>query len=234
MRIFIGLLLYFSAAYAEPSWATCIDVPRSASNAAVKVCESEVSYTFQVANNSYEYDKAAYQEAFGLLLRDWYAQENIAPKATRVTFWAAVPEANPEAVQARAVMQAGSKRFVFFLSIHPAEWSIKNVRISILGTGETYPSDYGHTAGSLLVKKSSHVDEADLQSFMATYQAYHPESYTPGWTSYSVPVFKEQSIKVAIGRDDPTGEIVERSELNHVFEWIALRERVFAFSVDTP
>ncbi len=234
MRIFYGLLLSFSAAYANPSWAACVNVPRTASNTAVKVCETADVYTYHVAGSVYEYSKVAYRNAFALLLNEWYEHENILPQNTRVTFWVAVPEANPEAAQARAVMQAGSKRFVFFLPIHPADWSLANVRISILGKDESYPDYYGHAAGSLLVKKSGSVTESDLQGFMANYTAQYPESYTPGWTAYAVPVFKEQSIKTAISLDDPSGQYVERTELNHVFEWIALRERVFAFSIYTP
>ena len=234
MRIFYGLLLSFSAAYANPSWAACVNVPRTATNTAVKVCESADFYTYHIAGTVYEYEKDAYREAFAVLLNDWFAHENISPTTSRVTFWAAVPEANPEAAQARAVMQAGSKRFVFFLPIHPGDWSLPNVRVSVLGINETYPEYYGHAAGSLLVKKSETAQEADMQSFMANYQAYDPESYAPGWSSYSVPVFKEQSIKEAIVRDDPSGQFVAKSELNHIFEWIALRERVFAFSIYSP
>ncbi len=237
MRVFYGLLLSFSAAYANPSWAACINVPSAASNTAVKVCETPDSYTFHVASNVYEYGKDAYKESFALLLNDWFEHENIAPqinKPTRVTFWIAVPEANPEAAQARAALQAGGKHFIFFLPIHPAEWSLANIRVSILGKDETYPDYYGHVAGSLLVKKSESINESDLHSFMASYQALGPELYTPGWSSYSVPVFKEQSIKTAISTDDPTGQYVAGTELNHIFEWIALRERVFAFSIYTP
>lgn len=234
MRIFFGLLLSFSAAYANPSWAACVNVPRKAANTAVKVCESAVSYTYHITGNEYVYEKDAYQDAFAALLNDWFEREHIAPQTTMVTFWAAVPEANPEAAQARAVMQAGSKRFVFFLPIHPAEWTLTNVRVSILGKDEAYPEYYGHVAGSILVKKSITAKEADLQNFLADFQAYNPEPYTTGWSAYSVPVFKEQSIKEAIIREDPSGQFVERSELNYVFEWIALRERVFAFSIYSP
>jgi len=234
MRIFLGLLLSFSAAYADPSVAACTNVPRSASNTAVKVCESAHVYSFHIAGSVYDYSKDAYRDAFGHLLGDWYEQQQLDPQTTRVTFWAAVPEANPEAAQARAVLQIDGRRFVFFLPIHPEEWSLANIRVSVLGTDENYPEFYGHTAGSLLVKHSAGVNESDLQSFMAHYQAFNPESYTPGWSSYSVPVFKEQEIKEAVGRDDPSGQYVARSELNHVFEWIAFRERVFAFSISSP
>jgi hypothetical protein len=234
MRIFYGLLLSFSAAYANPSWAACINVPRTETNTAVKVCESLDSYTYHIAGNIYEYEKTTYRDAFASLLNDWFAHENLPPQSARVTFWTAVPEANPEAAQARAVMQVGSRRFVFFLPIHPADWSLANIRVSILGKNEAYPEFYGHTAGSLLVKKSETVQEVDLENFLANYQAYNPVSYAPGWSSYSVPIFKEQSIKEAIVRDDPSGRYVAKTELNHVFEWIALRERVFAFSIYSP
>ncbi len=234
MRIFYGVLLSFSAAYANPSWAACVNVPRTATNTAVKVCESAYSYTYHIAGNVFEYEKDEYRQAFAILLDDWFTSVNVTPHSTRVTFWTAVPEANPEAAQARAVMQTGSKKFVFFLPIHPADWSLTNIRVSILEEDEDYPEYYGHAVGSLLLKKSETAQEADLQNFMANYQAFDPEAYTPGWSSYSVPVFKEQYIKEAIGRDDPSGQYVAGSELNHVFEWIALRERVFAFSIYSP
>jgi len=237
MGLFIRLLLCFSAVYANPIWAKCINVPKSTSQTTVKVCESSDSYTFHIAGNVYDYNKGHYQEAFGLLLQDWYERKNIDPTITgqtRVIFWAAVPEANPGAVQARAVMQSGGLRFVFFLPIHPSDWSLANIRVSILGQNEAYPEFYGHSAGSLLVKRSVNVNDIELNNFMATYGAESPEYYTPGWVSYSVPVFKEQSIKQSISRDDSSQLYVERSELNHIFEWIALRERVFAFSIRRP
>lgn len=234
MRIFIILMLFFSAGYATAGYSYCTPIPRGASNPAVKACETYSSYRFTIIGSEYTYSKAEYRAAFAKLLSDWRELHGLTSLVTRVDFWLSVPEANPGATQARAVLKAGDRSFVFFLSVHPQDWSLDNLRVSILGQHETYPDSFGHTAGSLLVKQNTTAQESDLHAYMERYQAYLPQFFAPGWFEYELPVFREQPTKEVVDKDGSAANVVARVELNHIMEWISQRERVFAFSVNTP
>lgn len=234
MRLLISAMLLFSAGYASAGDSICISVPRGSADPAVTACETSDSYDFTIVGTTYSYTKAAYQEAFVKLLNEWHELHGLTNLSTKVDFWLSVPEANPEATQARAVLRADGRSFVFFLSVHPQEWLPNTLKVSILGQNEIYPDYFGHSAGSLLVKRSATVQEADLHQYMENHQASGPQIFSPGWFAYELPVFREEPTKSSIESDPMAKAFVERVELNYIMEWISQRERVFAFSVNTP
>lgn len=233
MRLFLPLMLLFSAGYANAADGACVSVPRTAKDPVVKACETFTSYTFHITGSTWTYGRSEYRSAFSRLLREWLDQQGVtwANQRATVDFWLAVPEANPEATQARAAVRIGDQRFVAYLSIHPDDWQTDDLSVGILPPGEAYPNSFGYRAGSLLVKKEDGVDEESLHVLMEAHSAVRPQFFSPGWFDYSVPSFNEQAVNDAVLEDPATKLSIARTNFNYMLEWIALRERVFTFSL---
>lgn len=233
MRLLMTMMLLFTAAYPAGAEGACVSVPRGAQDPAVKACESYTSYAFTITGSTYTYSRSEYRTAFSELLRSWLAQQDVtwATLPASVDFWLAVPEANPEATQARAVVRIGDQRFVLFLSVHPQDWQADELSVGVLPKGESYPETYGYRVGSLLVKKQDERSDESLHQYMETKGAGWPQFFSPGWFDYAVPAFQEQQVNDAVLQDQEAAAFVARTNLNYILEWIALRERVFTFSL---
>lgn len=236
MRSILALTLLVSGLYSDPAAASCISVPKSAKDSPVKACESISQYRFDIVDNTFIYDKSNYRQALADLLRGWLKDRDVTwhEQPASVEFWLAVPEANPAATQARAMIYMGDKQFILFLSVHPMDWDDENIAVSVLGTGETYPQSYGYRAGTILVKKQAETSDENLHQVMSLYGAYAPDPVAPNWFDYEVGVFQENDITSAVMSSDEAQPYVARASLNHTMEWIALREKVFTFTLSAP
>lgn len=234
MRLLLTLTLFVSVSYSTFGYSMCTQIPEDAKNPAVTACDDPTTYTFSIVGTSYKYDKAAYQEGLRQLIFGWLIERGFSPDEVQVEYWLSVPEADPAATQARLVVSAGKAQFIVFLSIHPQDWEPRNLSVSILGKGDVYPSSFGYDAGSLLVKHAENASAEAIQDYLTTYDATQIEPVSGRWFRYHVPEFYETSIRESILNDAEAGTYIEKLELNHVMEWIAVRERVFAFSLSKP
>jgi hypothetical protein len=219
----------------------CVDIPRDADPAPVTVCETKSEYVFTVVGERTAYAKDDFRAALRTAIFRWYDDAGVeAPSLARLEFWVAVPEANPAGAMARVAVVDGvtssgdpAPSVVFFLGLDPATWTITDADVGVLDD-ERYPEAYGHRAGILLVKRAQTADKGQVEAFLARYGVGAGDEFAPSWSAHPVTPLTETET-AALVRDDPGAKaLVDKVELNQIVEWIARRERAFAFSLGEP
>ena len=211
----------------------CTNVPASELNAVVKVCESLSHYIFKIADTTEAIEKTEFQSQLIRLTKQWLDLNGFEQKyllGSTVEIWMSVPEANPAGAKIRAFFQTTHGNFVISLPVSPKDWTVSNDNVGVTDQ-EHYPQSYGYRAGSLLIKKVKEAKEETFLDLVESYSESPVQSFSPSWYSIETSVFSEKPVSSALQRNG-TG-LVESVNFNHVMEWMAWRERVFAFSVQT-
>jgi hypothetical protein len=237
MRIWLAAILTVVPLIwgALPAFAAgrCLMLPPHAVEPAVSACETETEYQFDVAGEKFTYPKTEFQDRLAAALNIWLNGHGITEQpGTVVDFFLAVPELNPRATPARAVVSLpDGRRFVASIGLHPEQWQLVDAQVGVLEDGENYPADFGHAAGSLLVRATPEATSDDVAAFLALHGATHPEPFTVGWLKVDVPAFEEFAVLAAIIADPERDRFVLKVEPNAIVEWIATRGLAFAFDL---
>ena len=229
---------YISAvAAAAPVAGACVHIPEAAESGpgTVIACETPTSYTFDVTGRHYDYTKEAFREQVRKTLGDWAIKSHVAlPQNARIEFWLAVPEASPQGTMGRAVVIWKGGGLVAYLELGLESWVLASRSVGILRPGESYPTNFGHQAETLLVKSSGQGDQDDRYRFLQNLGASAPTALGQGWEVYRVAAMQEEETAKAIKTASESARHVSHVELNAMIEWIAVRQRVFAFSFARP
>jgi len=240
LMILRGLLGYgylSTAAVAAPVVGACIHIPEAAEAGPgiVTACETLSSYNFDVAGTHYDYPKEAFREQVRKTLGDWALKSHvILPDEAWIEFWLAVPEGSPQGTMGRAVVNWKGGGLVAYLELGLDHWELASRNVGILDPGESYPTNFGHQAETLLVKPRDQVDQGDLHRYLQTLGASAPAALGQGWEVYHVAAMEEADTARAIRAAPEFARHLSHVELNAMIEWIAVRQRVFAFSFARP
>jgi hypothetical protein len=224
------LIAFFLITAPAQAFALCTGIPVGAEEPAVKACESRTHYTFQIAGKEQRFDKRQYQNDLKTHVQSWLAQNDLNQDIahTYVEIWLSVPELNPAATKMRAVFKGESQDLVFFLPIDPKEWDQEPFNVGIT-TEFPYPESFGNQAGELLIKKAAGSSTNGLVGYLQKFGISQVEPFASLWFSGSVgPLTEEETVR-QIEFDQNSGSLVEQIQPNAIVEWMALRERVFAF-----
>lgn len=219
----------------------CIGIPRESETPPVTVCETKMEYVFTVTGERTAYLKEEFRSALRVAVGRWYDEAGVEePSGARLEFWVAVPEANPAGTMARVALVDGvtttgeaAPSVVFFVSIDPATWTFTDADVAVLGD-ERYPEAYGYRVGTLLVKAAPTAEKGQIETFLAGHGVGGGDEFAPNWSAHSVAPFQEEQTAAAVRLDPRGAELVTKVELNQIVEWIARRERAFAFSLGEP
>lgn len=224
-----AITLVMTAIYSSVSQAQCVQVPAGVESPLATSCETEDQYLFEVTGTKLAYPKAMFRERLRTEFTAWLNAAGVAlPDDATIEFWLAVPEADPAATQARAVLRSADVNLVWYLSLYPDEWALTNRELGVLSDGP-YPSSYGHRPAQLLVKARGTAEES-RRRMLAEHGARDPSPYAANWSVYTTDATREGDVMAAIAADPRSAFLVERVEANHVIEWIALRELAFTFA----
>jgi hypothetical protein len=227
--------------------AGCIQLPPNVSAPAVEACETRRLLFFDIAGEVDSAEKGAFQLAFQKSVALWFDAHAVPRElldGASVDFWLAMPEANPAATQARAVLHLAPRggdtaaSLLVFLSPQPDngdKWLLDDSSLGFL-TDKTYPQSFGFRTGQLLVKVQPGVTSDQLQNMLASLNAdaSHSGEYAPGWYVVEMPPLQEAKLKNILEQDITARAVVARADFNPLVEWIAFRERLFAFSLSSP
>jgi hypothetical protein len=225
------LFFLISYGYGSAAVAVCVSVPANEPDAPVRVCEDGTTYRFEVMGDVRQYDKVEYRAALSDALHQWMDRAGVPTDArddARVELWLSVPEANPDATQARAVVYGVPQPFVAYLSIDPSEWDLTDRDIGVLGDAH-YPHSFGYRAGSLLVQARQ--VSSDPTSVVAPHGLTLTAAMGGGWYGYQLAPLAEADTRTAILGDTEAAPVVARVEVDTIFEWIAWRGQGFVFAL---
>ncbi len=212
----------------------CVVFPERTEAPVVRACEDESHYTFEIAGLESRYVKEDYRARLVQVLRDWFTAQAInMPADGAIEFWLAVPETNPASAQARAVMYWPGGAVVAYLPIAPESWQLSNKHVAVLGDQLKYPATYGHRPGAILVQQQEGAVHSEVAAFLASHGLDDPLPTGKDRHMYRVEVFKEASALTSILAHPQTKQLIKNISVNSVVEWVAQRQRVFAFSLPT-
>ncbi|MCX6110296.1 MAG: hypothetical protein NTZ90_11920 [Proteobacteria bacterium] len=239
-RCLVALACYTGYGYiavAAPASGSCVHIPEvpDPSPGKVSACETATTYTFDVAGQHYEFAKEIFRDQLRTVLGNWAQQSQIVlPQDAWIDYWLAVPEGSPQGTMARAVVSWKTGALVAYLDLAPERWDLRSQNVGVLTAEASYPASFGYQAETLLVK---HGDQADLDAvhrFMLGYGATVPSPLNRGWEVYHVAAMEEASTAKAIRSAPDFSRNAMQVEFNAMVEWIATRQRVFAFSLARP
>lgn len=225
-----------AASMPGPAFAgvNCTGIPADDPDPAVKVCENDESYIFQIDETTTSFPKEAYRDRIRQLLRTYAEAIGLADDAFdggNVTFWLSVPEASPQDAWARAIIRSAHHHFLVNLPIDLKTGTLTSSVVANLGQKE-YPDYLGHRVGNILVKKAPKSSEEDFHKAVLRAGARGWGDSAGGWTSFLTNDFTELSVIWNI-QHDPTVKIhIASAQVNEIFEWIAWRAPVFQFNID--
>ena len=223
-----GMLQSLTATMALAS--DCRGIPESGS--VVNVCQADNVITIQTSNQQWSWNLEQTQERLRQELELFlasHAREDLAGPMD-IAVWLSIPEANPEATRARLVVKGVRHTFMFGLGLEPDEWTLTSNNVSIL-PDEGYPASFGWKPESVLLEKSNKCTEAQMLKRVEQQMGVGSlEHFTGGWYQLKTTIFTEMSSAQRLQSQNETRDCIESWALNHMFEWIAWRDVVFAFS----
>ncbi|MBM4251303.1 MAG: hypothetical protein FJ146_04990 [Deltaproteobacteria bacterium] len=234
IKLFVSLAVITFSLGSGHAKATggCVQFPEQAEAPVVQACEGETHYTFNVAGRETSYAKDSYRARLARVLNDWFASKGLAlPPEGEVEFWLAVPETNPAATQARAAFYWSGGAVVAYLPLVPDSWKLTDRQVAVLDSEQRYPGSYGHRPGTLLVHVQEDVPHAAVVDFLAEHGVDDPRALGKDRYVYEVDPFLELHAKSAVETHPQAKQLIKNISVNSVVEWVAMRQRAFAFSL---
>jgi hypothetical protein len=240
-KIALSVAVFCSCGLAGPTAAAaglCVQIPAGVALPVVEACETERFLFWDIAGTPSVRDKGAYVAAFQKSLESWWEARGLDGgqlAGAPVELWLAMPEANPAATQARAVVTLPAAKLIVFLSPLPdgsGGWTLDDSSVGFL-TDAGYPASFGYRTQQLLLKAKPGVDAEQVAALLARHGVTHGGEYSPSWYAVRVPPLQEAALKAALIRDPEAASVIARLDFNPLVEWIALRERMFAFSLSS-
>ena len=234
-KIAIIFFVFLSTGYAETAKAACQSMPAAATKAPVTFCQNGFTVSVRVGSDTRHYPRAEFTTAWRDIAKSWLIAESLSPnllKGASVEYWFSIPEANPLATQARIQISPRSgPRFLLAGSAFPEDWALPPARANIaILSHDRYPEDFGFRPGELLVLGASQARPEDVLQHLARYSEGPPSQSNGRWYTVPTKAFAEQSVNRGLTADPMSDDLVNAVYYNSLLEWIAYRERAFAFS----
>lgn len=234
IKLFVSLAVITLSLRSGRAQATggCVQFPEQAEAPVVKACEDEINYTFHIAGHETRYAKDGYRARLARVLQDWFESNGMAlPLDGEVEFWLAVPETNPAATQARAALYWNGGAVVAYLPLAPDGWKLTDKQMAVLSGEQRYPASYGYRPGNLLVHAQEDVPHAAVVNFLAEHGVDDPRAMGKDRYVCAVDPFLELHAKNAVETHPQAKHLIKNISVNSVVEWVAMRQRAFAFSL---
>lgn len=232
----LAVLTLFSLSWqlltANPAHASCVTIPNNTPEAAVTACEQGQTYSFEIDGTYRSYAKSIFQQRLRQTIQQWLSLQDLDASllaGTSLEFFLAVPEINPAATQARVqVTMLDQRALIFYLSLDPETWRLEDIDVGILSWGKRYPEFFGERIASLLIAKQPQADDAPFRRSMAESGVTNLDAIGGGWWSGHVRPLSEHMVVEQLRQSSHVKHVTTDS----IIEWIAYRERIFAFSWD--
>ena len=229
----LSLLLDGTTAYgASANPTSCVNIYSSPESIIATICESDTSYEFTVGGDPISFDKNQFRQDISLAIADWWTGHNQSLqllKNSKIEVWLSVPEANPAAAQARAIVLTGKGRVSLSFDLQAGVWIIGDTNAGILAE-KTYPESYGWRPQQLLIATKTGADAIETGRILLESGITLGAESSPGWFQAQTKFMDEQASIKRLKTLDKHQNYVRSAQLNTLFEWIAYRGRCFSFN----
>lgn len=236
LRTLLGIAFLFSQA--AQAAEVCVAFPRDTQSdstkiPAVEVCTTEEVYRFRIVDRTTVFQKHEFESRLNQAVFRWLEEHNLNQNlvsSSNVYIWLSVPEANPAAAQPRALVDTQKGYLSFWFDLNADEWILTDQETAVLGSSK-YPQSFGHRPQVVLAKAQNEANYAEVVMALTAVGASEVTDLGSGWYSAKTKLFEEKF--VAVNAVKFHGQHIRSAQANSVVEWIADRQMVFAFSVDS-
>lgn len=232
------LATWASTAFAGAKHATCppycVAIPEKSPE--VTACEQKDTYTIDLPGEHLEFDKEAFRSDVRQAVQRWLAKVGVFPPLQAgVEFWLAVPDIEAANTQARVVVHLERADIVIFLPLHPEQWPQLTPLVSVVDAQSGYPKSYGYQAEELLLTTTAEASEEAVQALLTDHGATLTQPLLAGDTALvHVGALQERQVANSVLADPRAPRQIKYLVTNSIMEWLATRERAFAFSLSGP
>ena len=223
-----------SAVYARSESCTTIPEGSTVEDAAVVACETPLSYKIRITDDTFTFSKREFRTRLGAAISQWWLtrHEDLQELARApITIWMNVPDSNPSAAQARAIVHLRESTLAISFDVRSSNWVVSDGQVAVLG-GQEYPQTFGWRPSQLLVQMTPDADKSLLVQDLRVLGVTLSSSSTGRWLEAETALFDEQTARERIDAWDPKHIKVASVEVNSLFEWIAWRSEVFHFTLE--
>lgn len=222
-----GLLWVATLVNAAPQFdKPCRQIPeRSPEDAVAIICDDNSAYNFTIAGEVLIFDKTEFKTRLRESLSDWWQSQGESLDSlshASIAVWLSIPEANPGAAQARAVVQSNRGNMSLSFDLRSHDWTFTEDLAAVTGI-KTYPETYGWRPRQLLIGAAKTADPTQLAQFLLGLGVTLGEEASGGWYQATTEFLDEQTAAQRIRAADKNGDYIRSVQLNTLMEWIAHR-----------
>ncbi len=210
----------------------CTVFPRDSANPIVEACELDTEYRFRIGDENYQFAKDIFRDQIRQATIAWLADRDLESSVSEVSaveIWLSVPESNPLAAQARAVVSTARGNIVFSFDVKSNDWTFGDEKTAILNH-KTYPESFGHRPSRILATAFAGVSAAAVIDSLMDSGAISVRS--EGNDNYSAVCKPFEEISLAQNAAKSHSDVFRNVQVNSVYEWIADRQIAFRFLMD--
>ncbi len=230
------LLLIFALCKTTSSLATdCKNIPEQSDAPLAIYCEDQDSYSFDLAGDQISFSKHEFQIRLSRAIKLWWASHGLSQTSltySNVDVWLSIPEANPQAAQARAVVISPLGHVSLSFDLHDDEWLLSDQEAGVLDR-YSYPDSYGWRPQQLMISFNPGTSHEQATILLQKAGIRLSEETSPGWYKAETKIFDESSAIRRLTQYDRMSGYVRSSQLNKLFEWIAIRGRTVHFNMNS-
>lgn len=214
--------------------AGCVGFPEQTEPPLATYCENENTYSFDLGGDHLTFAKQEFQTRLTQSISQWWLNHGLPIAAlnhVNVDVWLSIPEVNPQAAQARAVVFTPLGNANLSFDLHEQNWKLSDQEGAILDRA-VYPQSYGWRPQQVLLSFVADTPHDAIASLLKKSGIALGEEMSPGWFRAETAVFDESAAIRRLTLFDQSGYI-RSAQLNKLVEWIAIRGRTVHFNMAT-
>ena len=230
------LFLIFALTKNTASFASnCKNIPEQSDAPLAIYCEDQDSYSFDLAGDQISFSKHEFQTRLSRAIKLWWAAHGLSQASltySDINVWLSIPEANPQAAQARAVVMSPIGHVSLSFDLHDEEWRLSDQEAGVLDR-YNYPDSYGWRPQQLMISFNPGTSREQATTLLQKAGIKLAEETSPGWYKAETKIFDESAAIHRLTQYDRMSGYVRSSQLNKLFEWIAIRGRTVHFNMNS-
>lgn len=218
----------------SPSFAVhCRGIPEQSEAPLATYCETDDSYVFDLSGNKISFAKPEFKGRLSESIQEWWSQHGLDQQSlslSHVEVWLSVPEANPAAAQARAVVFSPLGNVSLSFDLNNDSWNLVDREAAILDRS-SYPQTYGWRPQQVMIAFNKGTDPTKAAVLLNHAGLKLGPETSPGWYIAESKIFDETNAINRLMQLDQWTKLVQSAQTNQLFEWIAVRGKTVQFDM---
>lgn len=215
--------------------AECSAIPEKSDSPLVHFCETDDLYSFDLSGDLLTFNKQDFETRLTSAIRLWWSRSALGTNnlsGAHVEVWLSVPETNPQAAQARAVIFSAIGNVSLSFDLHDQAWELFDQQAAILDNA-SYPDTYGWRPKQVMVSFENGTDLGKASLLLKRAGLTLKQEVSPGWYMTESRIFDETAATNRVVQYDRWTKFIKSAQTNMLFEWIGARGKTVQFNMSS-